>query len=39
MTVQSSSLSAGDEVIVTGVGFVRIAELAAFGAVSEGHSH
>lgn len=38
MLVNSEELSAGDEIITAGVGFVRIAELAAFGAPPEGHS-
>jgi len=35
----SSDLISGDEVITNGVGFVRIAELTAFGGAPEGHSH
>lgn len=39
LNVSSSDLSAGDEIIIHGMGFVRIAELAAFGGTPEGHSH
>jgi hypothetical protein len=39
MKVKSSELQSGDEVIVDGVGYVRIAEITAFGGGSEGHSH
>ena len=35
----SVDLMNGDEVIIQGMGFVRIAELAAFGGAPEGHSH
>ena len=38
-TVSSPDLKAGDLVATEGLGFLRIAELAAFGGVSEGHSH
>lgn len=38
-TVTSDDLIAGDEIAVEGLGFLRIAELAAFGGVAEGHSH
>jgi len=37
--ILSSDLATGDEVITNGVGFVRIAELTAFGGAPEGHSH
>jgi hypothetical protein len=37
--VASKDLRDGDEVVVSGLGFLRIAELAAFGGVSESHSH
>lgn len=39
MTITSKDLKAGDEVVTNGVGFLRIAELAAFGGAPEGHSH
>jgi len=37
--IMSSDLVSGDEIITNGVGFVRIAELTAFGGAPEGHSH
>jgi hypothetical protein len=37
--VVSKDLREGDEIAVSGLGFLRIAELAAFGGVSESHSH
>jgi len=39
LKIQSSDLATGDEIITNGVGFVRIAELTAFGGAPEGHSH
>jgi len=39
MRIQSSELANGDELITDGVGFVRIAEITAFGGAAEGHSH
>ena len=39
MTISSQDLNAGDEVVISGVGFLRIAELTAFGGAPEGHSH
>lgn len=39
MTINSKDLKAGDEIVVKGLGFLRIAELAAFGGAPEGHSH
>lgn len=39
IVVASPDLSAGDEVVVAGLGFLRIAELSAFGGLAEGHSH
>ncbi len=39
MIVQSKDLKPGDEVVIRGLGFLRIAELAAFGGAPEGHSH
>lgn len=37
--VVSEELKNGDEVVITGLGFLRIAEIAAFGGAPEGHSH
>jgi len=39
ITVDSDDMREGDVIVVSGLGFLRIAELAAFGGVSEGHSH
>ena len=39
ITISSKDLRAGDAVVVQGIGFLRIAELAAFGGVAHGHSH
>lgn len=39
MKVQTSELTNGDQLIIDGVGFVRIAEITAFGGAAEGHSH
>lgn len=39
IVVQSKDLSPGDQIVVAGLGFLRIAELAAFGGVAHGHSH
>ncbi len=39
MKINSHDLKNGDSVIINGVGFVRIAELVAYGGGSEGHSH
>lgn len=39
MTVLSRELKDGDEIVTDGVGFLRIAELTAFGGAPEGHSH
>ncbi len=39
MNILSKELKSGDEVIIHGIGFVRIAELAAYGGAPEGHSH
>lgn len=35
----SKDLRAGDEVVIAGLGYLRIAEVTAFGGNSEGHSH
>jgi len=37
--IRSKELKNGDEIAITGLGFLRIAELAAFGGAPEGHSH
>lgn len=39
LSVHSPDLRAGDEIVINGTGFLRIAELAAFGGAPEGHSH
>ena len=39
VVVQSADLKAGDQVALTGLGFLRTAEIAAFGGAPEGHSH
>lgn len=39
VVVQSDDLKAGDEIALTGLGFLRTAEIAAFGGAPEGHSH
>lgn len=39
ITVSSSELKAGDEIVSSGLGFLRITEVAAFGGAPEGHSH
>jgi len=39
LVVSSSDLSAGDQVAIDGVGFLRIAELAATGQTPDGHAH
>jgi Ni/Co efflux regulator RcnB len=39
LTVKSKDLKDNDEIVVTGLGFLRIAEIAAFGGAPEGHSH
>ncbi len=37
--VTSPDLAPGDKIVIAGLGFLRIAELAAFGGVAHGHSH
>lgn len=37
--VQIHDLRAGDKIVISGLGYLRIAEIAAFGGVGEGHSH
>jgi len=39
ITIKSNELMVGDEIVTNGVGFLRIAELTAFGGAPEGHSH
>lgn len=39
ITIKSKDLKPGDEIALTGLGFLRIAEIAAFGGAPEGHSH
>ena len=39
LTVSSSDLKPGDKLVTNGIGFLRIAELAASGGAPEGHSH
>ena len=39
VSIKSKDLKAGDEIVIRGLGFLRIAELAAFGGAPEGHSH
>lgn len=39
VTIQTSELKTGDEIVVGGIGFLRIAELVALGGAPEGHSH
>lgn len=39
ISISAADLRAGDQIVVGGIGFLRIAELAAFGGAPEGHSH
>lgn len=39
LVIQSQHLKLGDEIVTKGLGFLRIAEIAAFGGAPEGHSH
>ncbi len=39
LTFTSSDLMSGDQIVISGLGFLRMAELAAFGGAPEGHSH
>jgi hypothetical protein len=39
LTITSRDLRASDEIALSGIGFLRTAELAAFGGAPEGHSH
>ncbi|HVK61315.1 MAG TPA: hypothetical protein VM432_07185 [Bdellovibrionales bacterium] len=38
-TISSTDLKSGDQIVIEGLGFLRIAEIAAFGGVAHGHSH
>lgn len=37
--VISSDLASGDKIVIDGIGFLRIAEIAASGGLSDSHSH
>lgn len=37
--VSSTDLKIGDEIVVSGIGFLRMAEIAASGGLSDSHSH
>lgn len=37
--VSSPDLMTGDQIVVSGIGFLRIAEIAASGGLSDSHSH
>lgn len=37
MTIQSLDLKPGDEIVVSGIGYLRIAEIAAFGGTPDEH--
>jgi hypothetical protein len=39
VVIKSKDLKQSDEIVVQGTGFLRIAEIAAFGGAPEGHSH
>lgn len=39
ISIRSKELKIGDEIVISGLGFLRIAEIAAFGGAPEGHSH
>lgn len=39
LVVDGDDLREGDEIALTGLGFLKTAELAAFGGVAHGHSH
>ncbi len=38
LVISSPDLQGGDEIVTTGLGLLRIAELSAFGGLAEGHS-
>ena len=37
--LSSGDLAPGDQIVVDGIGFLRIAEIAASGGISDSHSH
>lgn len=39
LKIQSKELLKGDAIVINGVGFLRTAEITAFGGAPEGHSH
>ncbi len=39
MKITSADLKDGDEIVINGIGFLRIAEITASGGAPEGHSH
>ena len=39
LVISSPELESGDEIVTSGLGLLRIAELSAFGGLAEGHSH
>ncbi len=39
MNIKSKDLKVNDQIVIHGIGFLRIAEIAAFGGAPEGHSH
>nr|BDT28544.1 hypothetical protein BHI3_20100 [Bacteriovorax sp. HI3] len=39
LKISSSELKSGDQIVIQGVGFLRIAEIAASGGISDSHSH
>lgn len=39
LIIKSKDLAIGDEIVIQGMGLLRIAEIAAFGGAPEGHSH
>ncbi|AUN98422.1 hypothetical protein DOM21_09060 [Bacteriovorax stolpii] len=39
LKISSSDLKSGDQIVIQGVGFLRIAEIAASGGISDSHSH
>lgn len=39
VTIKSKDLQTGDQIVVQGLGFLRISEIAATGGAPEGHSH
>lgn len=39
ITMRSKDLKSGDQIVIQGLGFLRISEIAATGGAPEGHSH